>query len=59
MKFKIGLVQKVTEETTVVVDATDAETAEQMALSAANSGNVEWRFLEATDPIEIVSVSQE
>lgn len=59
MKFKIGLVQTVVEEATVTVEADDAEAAERIALSAANSGNVKWRFLEATDPVGVVSVSEE
>jgi hypothetical protein len=59
MKYRIGLVQTVVEEATVSVEAATAEEAERVALAAANSGNVEWRFLSAEDPVEIVSVDKE
>jgi hypothetical protein len=54
-KYRIGLVQTVTEETTVEVEAETRELAEIMAVGLANAGELEWSFLEAHDPIEVVT----
>lgn len=55
-RFRIGLVQTVVEEATVFVEADSFEEAEQRAIAQANAGEVEWRFLDVTEPVEVVSV---
>jgi hypothetical protein len=58
MIYRIGLTQTVVEEATVFIEAASLEEAEELALKRANDGVVEWRFLEAPEPIEIVTVDR-
>lgn len=55
-KYRVGLIQTVVEESTVFIDAPDREEAERLALAKANEGEVEWEFLEAPDPVRVVTV---
>ena len=60
MKYAIGIIQRVYEETTIYVEADSPEGAEEKALACAADGRVsEWRFLEcdADYPYDIVSVT--
>jgi hypothetical protein len=59
MKFKVGLVQSVTEGLTIYVEANSREEAEKLALEQANAGQGDWRFLDTEGEVEVVSVDQE
>jgi hypothetical protein len=54
-KYRVSLTQKVYEEATIYVIADNEEEAEKAA-TEYNSANIEWHFLEANDPSEIVSI---
>ena len=55
-KYRIGLIQTVYEETTVTVEADNPEAAERLALEQAYAGAVEWRFMQASEPIAVATV---
>lgn len=46
-RYRVGLTQKVIEECTVYVEVDSPDEAEAEALKYAESGDLEWRFLEA------------
>jgi len=52
------MTQQVWEEATIYVEATDKSEAERKAIAQANHGNVEWRFLEAPDPVQAIEVAE-
>ncbi len=54
-KFRIGLVQTVTEEATLFIEAESREEAEEMAVRKAYEGEIKWSFLEAADPVSVVT----
>lgn len=56
MKYRIGMVQRVIEETTVEVEASNREEAERKALELAGDGHVSWDFLEAPETPDIITV---
>lgn len=60
MKYRIGVVQRVYEETTIEIEADNPEQAEEKASAALNAGNAEWRFLECDNhcPYEFVSIDE-
>ena len=57
--YSVGIVQRVWEETTVVIEASSKEEAERLAMERVEAGSVEWRFLECDDDMarEVVSVT--
>lgn len=56
--FKIRMLQTVIEEAHVAIDAVDESAACDMALALANTGNVDWRFLESFDNVAVDSVEE-
>lgn len=56
-KYEVVLTQTALEHSTVIVEADTQEAAEQQALDKANSGEVEWDFVEANDMIEVLDVT--
>lgn len=58
--FKVGLLQKVWEETTIQVDAATREEAEEKALEVArDSFDGLWNFLEnVSDAPDVISVEE-
>lgn len=56
MKYRVGLIQTVVEESTLFIEAPSREEAERLAIAKANEGEVEWAFLEAPEPVAVVTV---
>jgi hypothetical protein len=59
MIYRIGLTQTVLEGVTVRVEATSADAAIEAAIALANAGDVDWSFIEASGPVEVVSLDEE
>jgi pyrroloquinoline quinone (PQQ) biosynthesis protein C len=58
-RYRIGLTQSVFEETTVEIEADDAETAERLALAKAVAGDVQWHFLDTVmESTEVCSTEE-
>lgn len=51
--FKIRLLQTVIEEAHVAIDAVDESAACTAALALASEGNVQWRFRETFDAVDV------
>jgi hypothetical protein len=58
MKYRIDLVQTVTEGATVFVEADSQEEAEDAALELAKGNTVEFRFIDSVDDMEIIGVEE-
>jgi hypothetical protein len=56
--YRIGLIQTVIEEATILVEAMSPEEAEEHAIKQINDGkaDIEWSFLEALPSTEVTSV---
>ena len=58
-RFRVLLAQTIIERTTVWVEATNKQEAEDLALVRVTTGaGAEWRFKDTLDGIEVLSVQQ-
>lgn len=57
-KYRVGLVQTVTEGATLYIEADSFDEAERLAFEQANAGTVEWQFLDTFEPVEIVTLDE-